>query len=262
MSKEPHCQIIPKSRIATFDVFAIGKRKNHVAAFLEFDVTEIRKRLSETRRSGQKISFNAWLISSIARAVSNHPETAAFRKGKSKLSIFDDINVSFLVEKQFQGKKVPLPMVICKAQEKSPADITMEIENAKRQDDSDNNIVLGRKTNISEQIYYYLPGFLRRMIWRIILNKPEFAYKKMGNVVVTSLGMTGVMNGWFLHSSIHPLAFGIGSVIKKPVVIKNDIQIREILNVTVLLDHDLVDGAPMIRFIKTLKDIIERDVMF
>jgi pyruvate/2-oxoglutarate dehydrogenase complex dihydrolipoamide acyltransferase (E2) component len=261
MNTGPAYQKIPKSRIATFDVYAIGKRKNHVAAFLEFDVTEIRKKLSETRRSGQKISFNAWLISYIARAVAKHPEKAAFKKGKSKLIIFEDVNVSFLVEKLVQGKKVPLPMVICKAQKKSPAEITMEIENAKTQNDSEDNVVLGRKTNISEQIYYYLPGFLRRIIWKIILNKPEFAYKKMGNVVVTSLGMTGVMNGWFLHSSVHPLAFGIGSVIKKPVVIKNDIQIREILNVTILLDHDMVDGAPMVRFIKTLKDSIERDVM-
>jgi len=261
MLKEPHYQKIPKSRIATFDVYAIGKRKNHVAGFLEFDVTDVRKNLQETRRSGQKVSFNAWVVSSIARAVKKHPETAAFKKGKSKLRIFEDVNVSFLVEKQVQGKKVPLPMVICKAQEKSPAEITLEIENAKTQNDSEDSVVLGRKTNISEQIYYYFPGFLRRMIWKVILNKPEFAYKKMGNVVVTSLGMTGVMNGWFLHSSIHPIAFGVGSVIKKPVVIKNDIVIREILNVTILLDHDLVDGAPMVRFIKTLKDIIERDVI-
>jgi pyruvate/2-oxoglutarate dehydrogenase complex dihydrolipoamide acyltransferase (E2) component len=28
---------IPRSRIATFDVFAMGKRKNHVAALIEFD---------------------------------------------------------------------------------------------------------------------------------------------------------------------------------------------------------------------------------
>lgn len=33
---------------------------------------------------------------------------------------------------------------------------------------------------------------------RDFLNHPRFAYKKMGNVVITSLGMTGKINGWFI----------------------------------------------------------------
>ncbi|MBK7712617.1 MAG: hypothetical protein IPJ37_17885 [Bacteroidales bacterium] len=55
----------------------------------------------------------------------------------------------------------------------------------------------------------------------------------MGNVIVTSLGMTGRINGWFIHRSIHPVSFGIGSVLKKPVVTGNEIKIREILNMTI-----------------------------
>ena len=33
---------IPKSRIATFDIFSVGLLKHHVSALLEFDVTESR----------------------------------------------------------------------------------------------------------------------------------------------------------------------------------------------------------------------------
>jgi len=33
-------RIFPKSRIATIDVCEIGRHKHHVAAFLEFDVTD------------------------------------------------------------------------------------------------------------------------------------------------------------------------------------------------------------------------------
>ena len=51
--------------------------------------------------------------------------------------------------------------------------------------------------------------------------------------------------------------FGIGSIIKKPAVIDNEIAIREILNVSILIDHDVMDCAPMARFINELRINIE-----
>jgi hypothetical protein len=62
-----------------------------------------------------------------------------------------------------------------------------------------------------------------------MLNHSKFTYNKMGNVIITSLGTIGKINGWFIHKSIHPISFGIGFVIKKPVVINDKIKIREIL---------------------------------
>lgn len=86
------------------------------------------------------------------------------------------------------------------------------------------------------------------------------AYGKMGNVSVTSLGMIGSANGWFIPVSVHPISFGIGKVTKKPVVINDRVEIREILNMTVLMDHDIVDGAPMARFISDLSGRIEHSL--
>ncbi|HOY04656.1 MAG TPA: 2-oxo acid dehydrogenase subunit E2 [Saprospiraceae bacterium] len=71
------------------------------------------------------------------------------------------------------------------------------------------------------------------------------------------LGTIGKVNGWFIHKAVHPLSFGIGSVLKKAVVIDEEIKIREMLNVTVLIDHDVVDGAQMVRFLNTLTGLIE-----
>ena len=79
----------------------------------------------------------------------------------------------------------------------------------------------------------------------------------MGSVVLTSVGMMGNVHGWFIHTSIHPISFGVGSIIKKPRVIKDQIEIREILYMTVLIDHDVIDGAPMARFISKLSKNIE-----
>ncbi len=256
--KRPYTyQEIPRSRIATFDIFSIGLFKHHVSAILEFDVTESRKKLQELRRSGLDISFNAWLIKTISMVVVQHKEAAAYLYNKKKLILFNDVNVSILVEKKLDGRRVPMPMVIEKTNEKSALEISLEIARAKDQVLSKKDIVLRKKTTRSENIYYSLPGFLRRIIWRIMLNKPKFVYNKMGNVVITSVGMMGKINGWFIHKSIHPLSFGIGSILKKPVVIDKQIKVGDILNMTILCDHDVIDGAPMVKFLNDLTKYIE-----
>ncbi len=248
---------IPRSRIATFDMFSAGLLKHHVSAMLEFDVTNSRKKLHDLRKIGINVSFNAWIIKVISSVLEKYPEASAFLYSKKKLIIFDDINISILVEKKIGENRVPIPLVIEKTNEKSALDITQEIENAKKQDLSGSDIVLRKKQTFSEKLYYQLPGFLRRTVWKIILDNPRFAYSKMGNVVITSVGMIGRINGWFIHKSVHPLSFGIGSVIKKPVVIDNEIRIREILHMTILVDHDVIDGAPMVRFLNDLTKYIE-----
>jgi pyruvate/2-oxoglutarate dehydrogenase complex dihydrolipoamide acyltransferase (E2) component len=80
----------------------------------------------------------------------------------------------------------------------------------------------------------------------------------MGNAVITSVGMMGKINGWFIHRSVHPISFGVGSILKKPVVTGDEIKIREILNMTILVDHDVVDGAQMVRFLNDLTRMIEK----
>jgi pyruvate/2-oxoglutarate dehydrogenase complex dihydrolipoamide acyltransferase (E2) component len=248
---------IPQSRIATFDTFAIGLLKHHVSALLEFDVTDSRNKLKELRRSGINVSFNAWIIKVISSVLQKYPEASAFLYNKKKLIIFNDINISILVEKKIGDSRVPIPLVIEKTNEKSALDITLEIENAKNQEFAGNDIVLRKKSTFSEKLYYRLPGFMRKTVWKIMLRNPGFAYKKMGNVVITSVGMMGRINGWFIHKSVHSVSFGIGSVLKKPVVIDNEIKIREILNMTILVDHDVIDGAPMVRFLNDLTKYIE-----
>ncbi len=171
---------IPRSRIATFDTFSIGLLKHHVSAMLEFDVTESRRKLQEIRRSGQDISFNAWLIKIISMVVDQHKEAAAYLYNKKKLIVFDDVNVSILIEKKLGGEKVPMPMVIEKTNEKSALEISLEIARAKDQLLSKEGIVLGRKTKWSEAIYYHMPGFIRRAIWRVMLGNTRICISKNG----------------------------------------------------------------------------------
>jgi hypothetical protein len=120
-----------------------------------------------------------------------------------------------------------------------------------------NEMVLQKKTGRLEKLYYFLPGFVRRCIWSYVLKHPKIAFRYMGNVAFTTVGTIGNVNGWFIPTSIHPVCFGTGAIVKKPKVVNDTVEIREILNMTILLDHDVIDGAPMARFISELSKNVE-----
>ncbi|MDZ4058974.1 MAG: 2-oxo acid dehydrogenase subunit E2 [Bacteroidales bacterium] len=259
----------PKTRVATIDICTIGLEKHHIPAFIEIDVTESRKKIREKKREGKRISFTSWLIKVIGDTIKDHETVAAFLNGKGELIVFHDINVSMIVEKSLNGQKIPIPLVIEKVQERSVESICKQIADARSHNLEESEIVLQsssagvsaqdvvnpnikRVNSWAERAYYYLPGFIRRYFWRYLLRHPKIAFSKMGNVSVTSLGMVGSANGWFVPVSVHPVCFGVGKVTKKPMVVEDRVEIREILNMTVLMDHDVIDGAPMARFIGDL----------
>lgn len=252
-------ETFPASRIATIDIGGIGKRKHHVTGLVELDVTDCRTMIRKYNRGqAEKISFNAWLISVIAQAVKKHDTAAAFLKGKRRLMIFDDVNVSIAVEKEIEGRKVPIPLVIEKAHEISIAEITHLIAEARNKEITGRDIVLQKRSSRMENLYYRLPRFMRLAFWRCFLGRPKMSFKKMGNVAFTSIGTAGNVRGCFIPFSIHPACFGISAIQKKPVAIGNRVEIREILPMTILLDHDVMDVAPMARFINELIRNIDR----
>ena len=250
----------PKTRIATIDVCEIGQQKHHIAAMIEIDVSESREKIKKHKVAGNRISFTAWLVKAISLTIKDYELVAAYLKGNREVVIFNEIIISMVVEKDLNGQKVPVPLLIEKANERSIESITTQISNAKNSKLEDSDIVLQKESSRMEKLYYLLPGFMRRYVWRYLLKHPKLAFSKMGNVAITSVGMFGKVNGWFIPKSVHPICFGIGSVIKKPVVIDNRIEIREMLNMTILLDHDVVDGVMMARFISNLTGNIEKGI--
>ena len=162
-------QKIIRSRIATFDIFDVGMRKHHISAMLEFDVTESRAKLRELRKKGINVSFNAWLLKIIGSVLEQHPEAAAYFYNKKKLIIFDDINISMIIEKLIGDVKVPMPLVIEKVNKKMALEITKEIEKAKGLELNPDDIVLEKQSAAYQRLYYHMPGKLRRLFWKILL---------------------------------------------------------------------------------------------
>ena len=248
----------PASRIGTFDIGAAGLKKHHIKALIELDVTDARKKINEKKQT-EKISFHSWLIKCISHAVEESDLIHGVRKGRKKAVVFQDVDISIIIEREVQGKKVPLPYVIRKSNEKSIEEIHQEIRAGQSQAISDEgDFVLGEKKNdFLMRIYYRLPGFLRHLLWARMLKSPFVMKENMGTVMVTTVGTAGRVNGWVIPVSVHPLCFAVGSIIKKPGVVNDRIEVREYLFITALVDHDVIDGAPAVRALSKLTRLVE-----
>jgi pyruvate/2-oxoglutarate dehydrogenase complex dihydrolipoamide acyltransferase (E2) component len=246
----------PSSRQFTFDVGKIGLAKHHVRALLEVDVTEARRLIKQSRHSGRKISFTAWLIKSIADCVALHPPIAGVNDAKhNKVLVFEDVDVSIAVEKDVDGARVPLPYVIRKADKRILCEIQDEIEAAKSQNvRGEGDYVLGEEYSaIGMKLFVSLPQWLRLILMRLlVLNHPQRLKDMMGTVMITTAGMVGHTRGWIMPFGMHPLCLALGSLNEQAAVYKAEIQKREILHLTVLIDHDVIDGAPAARFVDDL----------
>jgi len=250
----------PESRQFTLDVGRIGARKHHIKALVEVDVTDSRKKIrSKRNESGDLVTFTSWALSCIARAVTDHPQVHALRSGRNRLVIFDEVDISLAVEKMVDGHLVPIPLVIRNAGGKSLSAIGEEIEHAKQTHiaDSDDYVLESGRKNAFAGLFAILPQWIRLIGWKILLANPFRVKRLMGTVRFTSVGMMGRVPGWAVPYGIHPLCFTLGSVIKKPGVVGDDIAIREFLEMTILIDHDAVDGAPAARFVAALTRLME-----
>ncbi len=250
----------PRVRIPSLDFLSLGDKNHYVKGLIELDVTEGRNKIREhEKNTRKKISFTAWLLKCIGQAASEFKEVHSMMMGKDKIITFDDVDISITVEKTVEGVKSPMPLVIRKTNKKTVMQINDEIRKAQSEELS-GATVLGDH-EIKDKIEYYLslPKLIRRYIIRRRLKDPIKVKQLMGTIIVTSIGMFGNLYGWPIPTTSHPLAFGVGSITKKPGIVEDKIEIREYLPMTILFNHDVVDGAPATRFISRLGELLSSE---
>ncbi|MBN2168423.1 MAG: 2-oxo acid dehydrogenase subunit E2 [Actinobacteria bacterium] len=251
---------VPESRLLTIDAMALGLEKRYVKALIEVDVTAAREiiRKEKEKADGRRLSFTAWLITCIGHAVSEYPEVHSVLKRK-KLYTFDDVDISTVVETERKGKLVPLPVVLRKANLKTVDEISAEILRIRETGATEDDLVLGDKgTSKVAGLAVRMPGFIRRRGMKWYISDPFRIKKTMGTVIVSSVGMFGIIGGWAIPVSIHPLSFAIGGIARKPVMGNSGVEPGEVLSMTILFDHDVVDGAYAARFTSHLAELMEK----
>jgi pyruvate/2-oxoglutarate dehydrogenase complex dihydrolipoamide acyltransferase (E2) component len=245
----------PPVRQFTADTGRIGRDKHYVRTLLQVDVTDALQKIKALRAPGRKVSFLAWFIKVLADAVAQHPPINGIHKGRNRVLVFKNVNISTIVEKKVDGVPVPLPLVLRGVNEKTSFQINDEIQSAVDQPvKTEGNYVLGTgQSSLLLKLAAVIPQWLRLFIMRaFILGNPKRMQEMMGTVVVTSLGTVGRISGWIIPTSMHPLSIGIGSLNKQPAFVGGAVEKRDILHLTIAIDHDVVDGMPALNFVADL----------
>lgn len=257
-SKDEFTQIpFPKNRELVIDVVELGYLKHHIPGFIDFDVTLARQFLKNMKNTtGHGFSFTGWLAKCIGQAVSEHKQMHALRQGRRSMIIFNDVDILVMVEKQVGEEIISRPIIIRKVNEKTVQQIHDEIRTAQSQPIGHDSLMIGSNPWFG-RFYPSLPKFFRILLGRKIISDPFQMKKLVGTVEITSVGMTDNFNGCMIPVSPQPLLFAIGGISMRPVVIAEKVENREFLSVIYAFDHDVIDGAPVARFISRLSELIE-----
>jgi pyruvate dehydrogenase E2 component (dihydrolipoamide acetyltransferase) len=78
-----------------------------------------------------------------------------------------------------------------------------------------------------------------------------------GSITVSNLGMFGISEFAAIISPPQASILAVGKIIKKPIVIKDEIKIGNTLKSTLSADHRVLDGAVAGKLLKDFNDIIE-----
>ena len=250
---------LPSNSSTAAAMMEVGRRRHHVAGLGEIDVTDSRNAIREyRRRSGKGMSLTAWVVKCISQAVVEQPEVQACRQGRRGLVVFHDVDVLVVVERLVGSERVPLPYIVRRTNDKSLQQIHDEIRSAQQQELTGSEVSLGQvRTPWLAPLFRRLPQGLQRIPFQLVARHPFLAKRVQGTVGVTAVGMFGRFAGWPLTVGLHTLDFALGGVVKRPGIVDGKIAVRDYLRMTVLVDHDVVDGAPAARFISRLTQLME-----
>jgi pyruvate/2-oxoglutarate dehydrogenase complex dihydrolipoamide acyltransferase (E2) component len=248
--------LFPKFRRFEAVMLRSIQRMPMIHGLLEVDVTRARAHLREHKaKTGETLSFTAFIIACLAKAIDENKAVQAYRKGRHQLILFEDVDVNTQIERDQAGQKTAIPYTVRAANRKTFREIHYEIRAAQGEDMAQAAVGMGF------QALQFLPTVLFRIgwwvLWKIGRTHPQMWTKYMGTGGITAVGMFGKGAGWGIPLTGHTLYVTLGGIAEKPGVVSGQIALREYLSLTLSFDHRIVDGAPAARFTGRLKDLIE-----
>jgi len=177
----------------------------------------------EREKLKAKVSLNDIVIKAVARALKEFPMVnASFLE--DHIRIYRSINIGVAVAMD-EGLVVP---VLRNADQKSISEISREVRE------------LADRARSRKLLPHEYSG---------------------GTFTITNLGMFGVEG---FHPIINPpesAILAVGSVIRKPVVIEEEVIIRPCLKLSLAVDHRVIDGALAAQFLSRIKELVETPVL-
>lgn len=190
-----------------------------VGLTLEIDASNLIAWREKLSADGKKISYNVLLVSLAARALREFPYMNSQIDGES-IVIMPEVNIGVAVD---TAKGLVAP-VLHQADKKDVAALQAEFDE------------LGERALNGRSRVEDLDG---------------------GTFTITNLGSLDIETFLPVINVPECAILGVGAIIKKPVVVNDQVVIRPRMGLTLAFDHRLTDGAPAARFLQYLKQLAE-----
>jgi pyruvate/2-oxoglutarate dehydrogenase complex dihydrolipoamide acyltransferase (E2) component len=240
-----------KIRRGYTDLLTATKRKNIIHGLVEIDVTNAHRMLRQREAAGEDLSFTAFLIHAVARAIDEDRIMHAYRR-RGRLILFDEVDVNAQVEAAVSGQRIVQSLLIRSANHKSVEQLSSEIRAGQHHNAQSERRYRGALAFLS------LPRPVRALAWRFVLGNPEWFKRLGGTVGISSVGMFGPAGGWGIPIAPPTLMITVGGIATKPRYVDGQLLARELLDLTISVDHEVVDGAPAARFARRLAELVEQ----
>jgi pyruvate/2-oxoglutarate dehydrogenase complex dihydrolipoamide acyltransferase (E2) component len=238
----------PAHRKWVLGAMRAGHRMTPMTALVQVDVTEAWKRIE-----AEDLSPTAFVLACVGRAAADHPEVHAYRDWLGRLVIHPHVNIATMIEVPTSTGLFPLAHVVRDAEARSIDDLSDELRNVKVKPEKGRS---GRLIHRWGRIASRVPG----LPWVVyaISRRSAVARRGVGTVAVSAVGMM-IGGGGALISvmSLASLQVLVGAATDRPWVVNGEVTVRRILDITVQVDHRVVDGGPAGRFGATLRQLLE-----
>jgi pyruvate/2-oxoglutarate dehydrogenase complex dihydrolipoamide acyltransferase (E2) component len=179
-------QVVPYPKMRRLEAATLrsAQRTPMMHGLIEVDVTRARAFLREYQaKTGERLSFTAFLATCLAKAVEEHKAVQASRKGSKHLILFEEVDVYTPIERNVAGLKQITGYTIRAANRKTFREIHHEIRAAQMQDVAQ---ALQRY-----QVFQFLPTVLLRFLLWVSRRYPQLLKKYAGTVGLTAVACLG-----------------------------------------------------------------------
>ncbi len=197
----------------------------HTTLIDELDVTKLVRFRNETKEMAKaedvKLTYMAFIIKALAKTIKDYPVfNASYDQETEEIVYRNNINVGIAVDTP-DGLIVPN---IKSADKRSLFEIANEVE---------------RLASEAKQ------------------RKSQLKELQSGTITITNFGAFDAISGTPIIKYPEVAILGVGKISKKPIVRDNNIEIGDILPLSLTFDHRIIDGADGGRFMMTFKKYLK-----
>jgi pyruvate/2-oxoglutarate dehydrogenase complex dihydrolipoamide acyltransferase (E2) component len=239
------------SKIMIADAVRLGLRIPNIHSLVELDITNARRHLREFRKqSGQKRSLTSYLVHACVQTINEDRSIQGMRDFRGGIRIYKNVDVFFPIENKAEDSPQLNSVIIRDTAELSMDEIHQRLSKAVREEIP--------KPDQRRTIFLRAPWFIKKWFYLIWMSIPKWRKNIFGTVYISSIMNFSIeRKAWGIPIPWHSMGIFIGAISKQVVQTKDGFETRDMLQITLSVDHRVSNGGDMARFIQRLKENLE-----